>query len=66
MNVDNLILYFKVKNDSALAERLQLSATAIHKWRRGGIPYREQCVLEVETGGVLKAKGARKYVQDLQ
>ena len=66
MTLNEVMTHFGASNHLHLSKLLDLTPAAIHYWKTTGIPYREQCVLEVETGGALKAKGARKYVQDLQ
>ena len=54
MNVNDVKRHFKVKTNSALADKLGVTPASITYWAQDGIPYRQQCVLYYESKHKLK------------
>ncbi len=55
MTIDDLRKFFKLKTDSALVPKLKVTKGTISKWRKTGIPEEIQAVIQIRTGGKLKA-----------
>ncbi|KEC85386.1 MULTISPECIES: hypothetical protein [Acinetobacter] len=55
MNVEQLREFYKVKNNSQLAKKINKARSGITKWEKEGIPPRTQATFEVLTYGKLKA-----------
>lgn len=62
MTADQVVRYFGTKK--AAAEFLGITTAAIHQWnKRGMVPLKTQCLLEVRTKGQLKAEVAHQKTQ---
>lgn len=59
MTVDQIIKYYGGKTLAAVA--LGYTLQSLRDWRKAknGIPLRTQCMIEIETGGRLKAERKR-------
>lgn len=55
MTVDQLIIFYQVKNKSHLAKKIHVCRSTITGWGKGGIPPKTQALFEVLTEGRLKA-----------
>ena len=55
MTVDELKLYYGVKTDSELAQKVGYTKGAISKWRNKGISLETQALLQLRTKGKVKA-----------
>lgn len=55
MTVDDLKKHYGCKSLLELCDKLGVSNTTIHKWKKGGIPPRTQALYEVKTKSKLKA-----------
>ena len=64
MTFNELKLFFHVKTDTALAEKLGVSKAVIHKWKNQGIPTERQAIIQIQTKGELKADGIPQLEPD--
>lgn len=55
MTVDQLIIFYKMKNKSQLAQKITAARSTITEWEKNGIPPKTQAFLELKTGGQIKA-----------
>lgn len=55
MNVEDIKQFYKVKKNTEVAKLLFRSKGTITNWTRKGIPESEQALIELRTGGKLKA-----------
>ena len=55
MNVEELCDFYKVKNKSQLAKKINYGRSTVHGWTVTGIPLKTQAVLEIITDGKVKA-----------
>lgn len=55
MTVDELIRFYKVKNKSQLAKKINKGRSTLTDWETNGIPPKSQAAIEVLTKGKLKA-----------
>jgi hypothetical protein len=53
MNYDDVIKFWKTQQGAA--DAIGVSQASVCRWRRGGIPLDKQFIIEVITGGKLKA-----------
>lgn len=61
MTVDDLLKFFAVKNDNQLHQKTKIAAkSTISQWRAEGIPIERQAIIQIQTGGALKAEGIER------
>ncbi len=55
MNVAQLRVFYGVKNNTLLAQKINRGRTTVWEWEKFGIPPRTQALFEITSNGELKA-----------